>query len=139
MTISSLAAWECNAPSTFPSLLEFIHRSKIRSVEDPICHYLWTCPYHGVGRESLFFRGCDLEVRPMSTEIVPKPNEVNLKELFARFVLAFWPVSLIAALLEFLFYGGDSGITINLGIASLAGLIAVLKHLLALRRKNAAM
>jgi hypothetical protein len=75
----------------------------------------------------------------MSTDTLPKPTEVNLKELFARFVLAFWPVSLIAALLEFLFYGGDSGITINLGIASLAGLIAVLKHLLALRRKNAAM
>jgi hypothetical protein len=56
MTISSLAAWECNAPSTFPSLLEFIHRSKIRSVEDPICHYLWTYPYHGVGEGVLVFR-----------------------------------------------------------------------------------
>ena len=75
----------------------------------------------------------------MSTNTLHEPDEVNLKELFGAFALAFWPVSLIAALLEFLFYGGDSGITINLGIASLAGLIAVLKHLLALRRKNAAM
>ena len=68
-----------------------------------------------------------------------EPDEVNLKELLGAFVLAFWPVSLIAAALEFLFYGGDSAITINLGIASLAGLIAVMKHLADLRRKNAAM
>ena len=75
----------------------------------------------------------------MSTNTLQEPTEVNLKELFGAFVLAFWPVSLIAALLEFLFYAGDRAITINLGIASLAGLIAVLKHLVDLRRKNAAM
>ena len=75
----------------------------------------------------------------MSTNTLHEPDEIHLKELFGAFVLAFWPVSLIAAALEFLFYGGDRAITINLGIASLAGLIAVLKHLLALRRKNAAM
>ena len=75
----------------------------------------------------------------MSTNTLHEPDEVNLKGLFGAFVLAFWPVSLIAALLEFLFYGGDRAITINLGIASLAGLIAVLKHLADLRRKNAAM
>jgi hypothetical protein len=78
----------------------------------------------------------------MSTNTLHEP-EVNLKELFGAlfgaFFLAFWPVSLIAALLEFLFYGGDGAITINLGIASLAGLIAVMKHLVDLRRKNAAM
>ena len=75
----------------------------------------------------------------MSTNTLHEHDEVNLKELFGAFVLAFWPVSLIAAVLEFLFYGGDRAITINLGIASLAGLIAVLKHLADLRRKNAAM
>ena len=73
------------------------------------------------------------------TEVNLHETEVNLKDLFGAFFLAFWPVSLIAALLEFLFYGGDSAITINLGIASLAGLIAVMKHLVDLRRKNAAM
>jgi hypothetical protein len=75
----------------------------------------------------------------MSTNTLQEPNEVNFKQLFGAFVLAFWPVSLITALLEFLFYGGDRAITINLGMASLAGLIAVLKHLADLRRKNAAM
>jgi hypothetical protein len=82
----------------------------------------------------------------MGTNTLQESNEVNHKELFGTFgelfgafVLAFWPVSLITALLEFLFYGGDSAITINLGISSLAGLIAVLKHLVDQRRKNAAM
>ena len=75
----------------------------------------------------------------MSTNTLHEPDEVNLKDLFGAFVLAFCPVSLIAAVLEFLFYGGDLPISINLGIASLAGLIAVLKHLADLRRKNAAM
>jgi hypothetical protein len=75
----------------------------------------------------------------MSTNTLHEPSEVNLKALFGAFVLAFWPVSLIAAAVEFLFYGGDSAITINLGIASLAGLIAALKHLADLRRKNAVM
>jgi hypothetical protein len=74
----------------------------------------------------------------MSTNTLHEPDKVNLKELFGAFVLAFWPVSLIAAAFEFLLYGGDRAITINLGIASLAGLIAVLKHLVDLRRKNAA-
>jgi hypothetical protein len=74
----------------------------------------------------------------MSTNTLHEPDEVKLKDLFGAFVLAFAPVSLIAALLEFLFFGGDHSITINLGIASLAGLIAVLKHLADLRRKNAA-
>jgi hypothetical protein len=74
----------------------------------------------------------------MSTNTLHEPDGVNLKELLGAFVLAFWPVSLIAAAIEFLFYGGDRAITINLGIGSLAGLIAVLKHLADVRRKNAA-
>ena len=50
----------------------------------------------------------------MSTNTLHEPEvnlhepEVNLKDLFGAFVLAFWPVSLIAALLELLFYGGDA-------------------------------
>jgi hypothetical protein len=52
--------------------------------------------------------------------------------------VAFWPVSLIAALLEYQFYDGHGAIPINLAIASLAGLIAVKKHLTDLRRKDEA-
>src|SRR5262249_42622821 len=46
-------------PTHFP-IVAGIHGSNIRSVEipvehkecgDPICHHLWKCPYHEVGRE----------------------------------------------------------------------------------------
>ena len=64
--------------------------------------------------------------------------EINPEELIGAFLVAFWPVSLIVALLEYLFYDGYGAIPINLAIGSLAGLIAVKKHLADLRRKDQA-
>jgi hypothetical protein len=61
--------------------------------------------------------------------------EIKPEELIGAFLLAFWPVSLIVVLLEYQFYDGHGAIPINLAIASLAGLIAVKKHLSDLRRK----
>jgi hypothetical protein len=64
--------------------------------------------------------------------------EINPEELIGAFFLGFWPVSLIVALLEYLFYDGYGAIPINLAVGSLAGLIAVMKHLADLRRKDEA-
>ena len=63
---------------------------------------------------------------------------INPQELIGAFLVAFWPVSLIVALIEYQFYDGHGAIPINLAIASLAGLIAVKKHLAVLRRKDEA-
>jgi hypothetical protein len=67
-----------------------------------------------------------LEVSPMSTDSSHQ-IEINPEELIGAFFLAFFPVSLIVALFEYLFYDGHGAIAIpiNLAIASLAGLIAV--------------
>ena len=73
----------------------------------------------------------------MSTESSHQ-TEINTEELIGAFLLAFWPVSLIVALLEYRFYEGPGAIPINLAIASLAGLIAVKKRLADLRRKREA-
>ena len=64
--------------------------------------------------------------------------EIHPEELIGAFFVAFWPVSLIVALLEYLFYDGYGAIPINLAIASLVGLIAVKKHRADLRRKSEA-
>jgi hypothetical protein len=73
----------------------------------------------------------------MSTES-SREIEINPEELIGAFLLAFWPVSLIVGLVEYLFYNGYGAIPINLSIASLAGLLAVKKHLADLCRKDEA-
>ena len=73
----------------------------------------------------------------MSTDSSQKA-EIEPQELFEAFMLAFWPVAVIAALLEYFFYEGYGAIPINLAIASLAGLIGVKKRLADVRRQDQA-
>jgi hypothetical protein len=87
--------------------------------------------------EPCFSSDVTLEVNPMNTGSSHQ-IEINPEELIGAFIFAFWPVSLIVALLEYLFYEGYGAIPINLAIASLAGLIGVRKYLADLRRKDEA-
>ena len=64
---------------------------------------------------------------------------IDPHELIGAFILAFWPVSLITGLLEYLFYEGYGAIPINLAVASLAGLIAVKKRSDVVRRRGQSM
>lgn len=64
--------------------------------------------------------------------------EMDPSESIGAFILAFWPVSLLVALLEYLFYDGYGAVPINLAIASMAGWIAVKKHEADLRRTEQA-
>lgn len=65
----------------------------------------------------------------------PQP-EIEPDELIGAFFFAFWPVSLIVALLEYLYYDGYGAVPINLAIGSVAGLIGAKTHQAHLRRKN---
>jgi hypothetical protein len=66
-------------------------------------------------------------------------TEIPRSELLGAFVLGFWPVSLIAALLESPFFDGYQTLPINLALGSLAGLIAVKKYRAYVRRQDSAM
>ena len=95
------------------------------------------CVFWSGGRNLVLSSDVTSEVSPMSTDS-SHPVEINPEELIGAFLVAFWPVSLIVALLEFLFYDGHGAIPINLAIASLAGLLGVKKHLDDLRAKDEA-
>lgn len=65
-------------------------------------------------------------------------TEIEPEELVGAFILAFWPASLIVALIEYAYYEGYGAIPINLAVASLAGLIGVKRHQANVRRRNEA-
>jgi hypothetical protein len=62
-------------------------------------------------------------------------TEISPEELIGAFIFAFWPVSLIVSLTEYLFYEGPGAIGINLAVASLAGMLGVKRRHDDLRRK----
>jgi hypothetical protein len=63
-------------------------------------------------------------------------TEVDPDQMIGAFIFAFWPVSLVVALIEYLFYDGYGAIPINLAIGTLAGFVGVKKHQADLRRRN---
>jgi hypothetical protein len=69
----------------------------------------------------------------------PHQTEIDPEELIGAFIFAFWPVSLIVALLDYLFYDGYGAVPITLAVGSLPGLIGVKKHQADVRRRNQAM
>ena len=72
---------------------------------------------------------------------IPRPDQTGIprSELIGAFILGFWPVSSIAALVELPFFDGYDTLPINLALGSLAGLIAVKKYQAHIRRKDSAM
>jgi len=73
----------------------------------------------------------------MSTQS-SQQTEIDPDELIGAFVFAFWPVSMIVALLEYFFYEGYGAIPINLAVSSLAGFVGVKRHQAVVRRRNEA-
>jgi hypothetical protein len=76
-----------------------------------------------------------MEESPMSTNS-SQQTEIGPEEWIGAFIFSFWPVSLIVALIEYLFYEGPGAIGINLAVASLAGMLGVKKHQADVRRRT---